>query len=77
MSRCSTLQSAHNPVRGQPDRFGAVSEAPPAAEVLTTLIAAVPEDAESAPPDEEREHAARVAVASIRREGSFLIELER
>jgi hypothetical protein len=77
MRRCSTLQSAHNPVRGQPDPFGALSEALPAAEVLTTLIAAVPEDAESAPPDEEREHAARVVEANMRREGSLVIALER
>ena len=77
MRRCSTLQSAHSPVRGQRDVLGALSDALPAAEVLTTFNAAVPETAESPLPDEEREHAARTAGATRRREVSFVIELER
>jgi hypothetical protein len=71
------LQSAHSPVRGQRDGLGALSDAVPAAEVLTTFKAAVPETAESALPDEEREHAARAAEANRRREVCFVIELER
>jgi hypothetical protein len=74
--RCSTLHSAHSPVRGQPGAFGVLSETLPAAELFTTFNAAVPED-ESAPPEEEREQAARVAKASVRRERSLVIELER
>jgi hypothetical protein len=57
--------------------LGALSDALPAAEVLTTFNAAVPETAESPLPDEEREHAARTAGATRRREVSFVIEHER
>ena len=78
MSRCSTLQSAHRPVRGQPALFGALSESLPGAGVLMTLMAAVPEEeAESALPDDEREHATKVGKPSRRREVSLVIELER
>jgi hypothetical protein len=57
--------------------LGALSDALPAAEVLTTFKAAVPDTAESPLPDEEREHAARTADASKSREVSFVIEHER
>jgi len=57
--------------------LGALSDALPAAEVLTTFNAAVPETAESPLPDEEREHAAGTAEARRRREVSLVIELER
>jgi hypothetical protein len=57
--------------------LGALSDALPAAEVLTTFKAAVPETAESPLPEEEREHADRTAEASRRREVSLVIELER
>ena len=63
-------------MRGQPDGLGALSDALPAAEVLT-FKAAVPETAESPLPEEEREHADRTAEASRRREVSLVIELER
>jgi hypothetical protein len=57
--------------------LGALSDALPPAEVLTTFKAAVPETAESASPDEEREHPASIVEPSRRREVSLVIELER
>ena len=57
--------------------MGALSDAFPAAELLTTFNAAVPETAESLRPDEEREHAARTTETSRRREVCFVIEHER
>jgi len=77
MRRCSTLQSAQRPVRGQRDVLGALSDALPTAEVVTTFNAAVPETAESPLPEEEREHADSVAEATTRRKRSLVIELER
>jgi len=71
------LQSAQRPVRGQRDVLGALSDALPTAEVVTTFNAAVPETDESPLPEEEREHADRTAEPSRRREVSLVIELER
>jgi hypothetical protein len=64
-------------VRGHVGAFREVSADGGAGDSLAAFIAIVLEAAESALPDELREHAVRQANASNGREVNFVIEIER
>jgi hypothetical protein len=75
MSLCSTLQSAHKPVRGQAGTLFALAGARSDEEALTTNVAV--EEADWAGLDEEPLHAARAAEVSRKARRNLVIEFER
>ena len=77
MSRVSTLQGAHIPVRGHAGLFAVLLVVVRGRESLTPSNVVAAEDAESARAGEERLHAARAAKASSIGPGKFVIETQR